>query len=372
MEKKKKVLIAAGGTGGHIFPALALARQLSANPNIEVVFAGGNLDRNRYFDKSAYQFQSTACGAFSSRNPLKVIRSVGKIGRGLWQSHRAIAKFRPDLAVGFGSYYTFPALIAALLHRIPVVLHEANSIPGKVNRLLSRYALVTGIHFPDTALHMPGKTAVVGMPLRPGFKKNSVSVEEARNYFDLDPVKPTLLVFGGSQGAQAINNCVIKALCSSINPSVGENLQVIHVTGHPEATSAIRYRYREWNRRACVKDFESRMDLAWQAADFVISRAGAGTISEAIEYEVPAILVPFPRAADNHQELNADFMVKTVGGAEKLLERDMDEQRLMRMIASWLDDGAAKVKEMHRRIAAYKKEKELKDLAGLIQDILYK
>lgn len=372
MQQKKKVLIAAGGTGGHIFPALALARQLSANPNIEVVFAGGNLERNRYFDKGAYPFHSTTCGAFSSKNPLKVIRSLGKIGRGLWQSHRAIAKFRPDLAVGFGSYYTFPALLAALFHRVPVVLHEANSIPGKVNRLLSRYALVTGIHFPDTALHMLGKTTVVGMPLRPGFKKDSVSVEEARNYFGLDSSKLTLLVFGGSQGAQAINNCVIKTLCSCINPSVGENLQVIHVTGDPEATSAIRYRYREWNISACVKDFESRMDLAWQAADFAIARAGAGTLSEAIEYEVPAILVPFPRAADNHQELNADFMVKTVGGAEKLLERDLDEQRLMHTIASWLADGAAKAQEMKKRIATYKKEKELQDLAGLIQEILYK
>lgn len=370
MFQKKKVLIAAGGTGGHIFPALALARQLSANANIEVVFAGGNLERNRYFDKSAYQFHSTACGAFSSKNPLKLMRSVGKIGQGLWQSHRAIAKIRPDLAVGFGSYYTFPALVAALLHRVPVVLHEANSIPGKVNRLLSRYALVTGIHFPDTAAFMPGKTAVVGMPLRPGFRKGSVTVEEARNYFGLAPDKLTLLVFGGSQGAQAINNCVIKALCSSLNSLMG--LQVIHVTGHPEATSAIRYRYREWNIRACVKDFETRMDLAWPAADFAISRAGAGTISEAIEYEVPVILVPFPRAADNHQELNADFMVKTVGGAEKLLERDLNERLLLHTIEDWTNNGAAKVQAMRHRIAAYKIEKELKDLAGLIQEILYK
>lgn len=369
MKQKKKVLIAAGGTGGHIFPALALARQLSANPNIEVVFTGGNLERNRYFDKSAFPFHSTSCGAFSSTNPLKLLRSFGKIGRGLWQSHRAISRIRPDLAVGFGSYYTFPALLAALLHRVPVVLHEANSIPGKVNRLLSRYALVTGIHFPDTASLIPGKTAVVGMPLRPGFKKGSVTVEEARRYFSLAQDKLTLLVFGGSQGAQAINDCVIKALCSSIHPSAGENLQVIHVTGDLEATSAIRYRYREWNINACVKDFESRMDLAWQAADFAVARAGAGTISEAIEYEVPAILVPFPRAADNHQELNADFMVKTVGGAEKLIERDLDEQLLMRTIASWM---GGKAQEMRQRIALYKKEKELKDLAGLIQEILYK
>lgn len=154
---KKKVLIAAGGTGGHIYPALALARKLSAQPGIEVVFAGGNLDRNRYFDQGAYPFHSIASGTFSSRNPLKIARSLGRIGQGLWQSHRAIAKFRPDLAVGFGSYYTFPTLVAALLHRIPVVLHEANSIPGKVNRMLSKYALVTGIHFPETAGLMGGK-----------------------------------------------------------------------------------------------------------------------------------------------------------------------------------------------------------------------
>lgn len=208
------------------------------------------------------------------------------------------------------------------------------------------------------------------MPLRPGFKKNNVSTEEARAYFDLAPDKTTLLVFGGSQGAQALNNAVTQALCSAFNPAVGQNLQIIHITGQPEATTIIRYRYREWHLKACVKEFETRMDLAWQAADFMISRAGAGTISEAIEYEVPGILIPFPRAADNHQEKNADFMVTTVGGAEKILERDLDGQRLIRKIENWLQ--GSKIEEMRTRIATYKNEAELLDLAGLVQEILNK
>ncbi len=358
--QKKKVLIAAGGTGGHIFPALALAKQLSELSNVDVIFAGGNLANNRYFDKGVYPFHSTACGAFTSKNPLKLLQAMGKIGQGVWQGHRALADVCPDIAVGFGSYYTFPVIVAALLKRIPVVLHEANSIPGKVNRLLARYAHTTGIHFPETAFHLKGKTAVVGMPLRPGFKKDHVTKEEAKAYFQLKGDKPVLLVFGGSQGAQAINEALLQALASPL----GQQFQVIHMTGHPEMAERARSHYRKHGIEAAVKEFETRMEMAWQAADLVISRSGAGTISEAIEFEVPALLIPFPRAADNHQELNADFMVKTVGGAEKLLERDLNSERLRQLIAD------AKLHEWRVHIVAYKREKNNQDLVGLIREIL--
>jgi UDP-N-acetylglucosamine--N-acetylmuramyl-(pentapeptide) pyrophosphoryl-undecaprenol N-acetylglucosamine transferase len=356
----KRVLIAAGGTGGHIYPALALAHQLSENDDIAVAFAGGNLTQNRYFDSADYPVYTTSCGAFTSKNPLKIIRSFGKIGWGLWQSHQHLRAFKPDLAVGFGSYYTFPILIAALLRKVPVILHESNSIPGKVNRLLSPYAVVTGIHFPETALQLKGETTVVGMPLRPGFKKGSVTPVEARAYFQLTSEKPILLVFGGSQGANLINRAVVEALCTPF----GQRLQVIHIAGGTEGAKILRYRYREWGISACVKEFETRMDLAWQAADLMISRAGAGTISEAIEFEIPGLLIPFAKAADNHQEKNADFMVNTVGGAEKILECDLDGIRLMRQLEGWLND---KYRAKREQIVAYKKRAPQGDLISLIK-----
>lgn len=362
---KKKILIAAGGTGGHIYPALALARQLSDQPNFEVSFVGGNLATNRYFDPCEHSFHSTSCGSFS-KNPFKLLSALGKIGKGLWQSHRAIAHFKPDVAVGFGSYYTFPALVAALLHRIPVVLHEANSIPGKVNRLLSRYATVTGVHFPDAATQMRGQTAIVGMPLRPGFRKDVVSKKEALKYFELEEGRPTLLVFGGSQGANSLNQIVARSLCSQI----GQQLQVIHITGNAHFAKYTSYEYLHAHVQACVKEFETRMDLAWQAADLVISRAGAGTISEAIEFEVPAILIPFPRAADNHQEKNADFMVKTVGGAEKVLERYLTSPGLSSKLTDWLHNHCAKLHTFRTRIAAYKRAAKSANLIDVIRHIL--
>lgn len=344
--QKKKVLIAAGGTGGHIYPALALSKQLSLHSEFEVAFVGGNLAQNRYFDSSSL-VHSISCGSFTSKNPFKLGLALGKIAKGLWQSHRLISTYRPDVAVGFGSYYTFPALLAALLNNVPVILHEANSVPGKVNRLLSRYVEVTGIHFPATAVQMKGKTALVGMPLRPGFKKGSVAVAEARAYFGLED-KPTLLIFGGSQGAEAINRTVM---------GLNLNFQFIHLTG---PTKKVHYN----GQKTCVKEFETRMDLAWAAADCAICRAGAGTISEAIEYEVPLLLIPFPRAADNHQELNADFMVDTVGGAEKLLERDLG--LLPQKVEHWL----SRLPELRQNIARYKQHKHETDLFSLIQEVI--
>lgn len=367
---KKKVLITVGGTGGHVYPAVSLAQQLKTSlPSLDILFAGGNLIANRYFEHGSFPYSSIACGSFVKKNPFSLMKALILIAKGLWQSRRIINNFQPDLIVGFGSYYTLPALLAAKMGGIPFVLHEANSIPGKVNRLMSSHALLTGIHFPDTAVLLKGKSVEVGMPLREGYKLDLNNREAARSYFQLDINKTTLLVFGGSQGARMLNQLVLDTLQQG-SADFADKLQVIHVTGNKETVEYFSQHYEKCGIKVCVKDFEKRMDLAWQAADLVISRAGAGTIAEEVEFEVPGILIPYPFAADRHQDKNAEFMVKTVRGAEMFHEKHATTDALHKALKSFLDQDSTKLKNMREAIRHYKENARGTDFCTLIINLL--
>lgn len=363
----KKILIATGGTGGHVYPAMALAQQLKTEiPDCEVLFVGGGLSQNRYFDRTAFSHRTVSCSAFGS-SPKLLFSCLYNVAKGIWQSQRILREFKPDVAVGFGSYYAFPPLVAAKIMSIPLVLHEANSIPGKVNRVLSLWANVTGVHFPETVRRLKGKAIEVGMPLRLGFRRNIISREIANDYFGLQPHLRTLLVFGGSQGARSINSAVREALS---NAKHKVNMQVLHIAGDPAMAKELQQHYAHENISAVVKSFEDRMEMAWQAADLVICRSGAGALAEQLEFEVPGILIPFPRAADNHQEFNADFMVATVGGAVKILDKGLTAERLVLCLEEFLKNDGALLAAMQQSMAAYKKKARNKDLCSLVKELL--
>ena len=364
----KKILIATGGTGGHIYPAVALAQQfMCEHPNGEVLFVGGGLSQNRYFDPESFNFCTVSCGAFTKKFPIALLKSCLNIGKGVWQSRAIIRDFEPDVAVGFGSYYSFPPLIAAKLESVPIILHEANSVPGKVNRLLAPWAEAVGVHFPKTIDLLKGNCTEVGMPLRQGFRRGMIDSNQARNHFGLRPNISTLLAFGGSQGAQTINNKVFGALKLL---SDRMSLQIIHVAGEVAAADHLRKAYAEAGIVACVKAFENRMDIAWQAADLAVCRAGAGTIAEQFEVEVPGIFVPYPRAADNHQEFNAEFMVKTAGGGKMIREDAFDERLLACHLLECFNDDGAVLSKMRSSIADYKKRVRTQDLGALVRKVL--
>jgi len=359
-------MIAVGGTGGHIYPSLALAKQLfKAEPGINVMFVGGDLKNNRFFDRHQYLHESVECGPMSSKNPLKIFKNIKRILKGIWQSRSVIKRFKPDVIVGFGSYYTFPTLLAAKLLKIPIILHEANSIPGKVNRLLSPYAVATGIHFPDTAKWLSGRSIEVGMPLREGYVFGSVTKKFAKEYYFLKPDKFVLLVFGGSQGAKTMNELVSSALCHYFEHEKG-GVQVIHFSGDADSVEPLEEMYARNGITACVKQFEPRMDIAWQAADAVISRAGAGTIAEQLEFEVPGILIPYPHSSEDHQKRNADFMVKTVGGAISFNEEELTAEKLGKKIGTFLNHDRILLRTMQDAMSRYKKNARSKDLCTLV------
>ncbi len=351
---KKRVLIAVGGTGGHVYPATCLGKELSEK-GVEVKFVGGGLGKNKYFDRNQFAFQEITCGFLSTKNPFKLARGVFQVGQGMVEGRRILKEFKPDYVVGFGSFYTFPILSAAKLSSIPIILHEQNAVPGRVNKLLSPYVQFTAISIPDASKSLSGKVVPVEMPLK---LKQHVSVAESRNYFKLDPLMKTVLIFGGSQGADAINQSFFECV-----PRL-KDLQVIHFTGSSQTSRQAMEFYAKHQMRSCVKDFEPRMDYAWSAADVAITRSGAGTIAEAIEFEVPLIMIPFPQAMDNHQEKNADFMIRTVGGGEKILERNLKPNDLAKKILE------LPVEQMKKSIAQYKQNSQMQSLPELVYNLL--
>lgn len=366
----KKVVITVGGTGGHVFPALGVAHELVIKrPSTEVFFLGGSLATNPYFEKDSFPYRSVSCGSIVHKNPLKLAASSWKILKGFAESSKVLRRMQPDLVLGFGSYYTFPTLLAAKVLRIPIMLHEANSVPGMVNRLLSRHVAVTGLHFPDAAQHLNGPSLEVGMPMRKGYRLNSVDKDEALRYYELNPNIPVLLIFGGSQGAQSLNRWMREACSHSLFPSA---VQILHFTGNAEFVGQLEGLYAQRGVKAVVKEFEPRMDFAWRAASVALTRAGAGSISEAMEFEVPTVLIPYPYSADNHQQKNAEFFSYAVGGALTYPDDRFSATLLAKTLRDLFLDQHRGLHHMRESIKAYKKKVRKRDLSEIIIEFLEK
>ncbi len=362
----KKILIAVGGTGGHVFPARALANELSKiSEDIEIQFVGGELSSNRYFDPQASSYQEVACATMAGRTAFQKVAGVTSIAKGFLQSRKLLKQWRPDVIVGFGSYHTLPILMAARFTSIPVILHEGNRVAGRVNRKFAKHARVVGTQFPETKVE--GRSLEVGMPLREGYTLSFGSKQEARKKLGLSPNRFTFLVFGGSQGALSIN----ALFCSALTHVLGErttNFQVLHYTGKNALVEEFEQEYEQHGIRATVKEFEGRMDLAWQAADLAVTRAGAMTIAELIEFEVPSLLIPYPHATDDHQEANADFVVE-LGGAVKLKEADLEPEHLAHVVRQLVANDQEKLNTMKKALASHKEERRPRDLSSVVCEV---
>ena len=322
----QRIVIAAGGTGGHLFPAQALCVELKAKlPELQLLFVAKGLADNPRFNSNLYDCVDISSSVIKS-DFKTLLRAAWQISKGIWQSLRALRRFSPDLVVGFGSFHTFPVLTAAYLLGIPIVLHEANRIPGKVNRLFSKVAAWTGIYFPDTAKVLKGKSKKTDIPLRPQFHSGMrPDRHSGLAFYGLSVEAVTVLVFGGSLGAKKLNELAAKSLCLLKEK---KKLQVLHFTGSFSASQEVRNAYQKAKLSAVVRDFESEMQYAWAAADLCLSRSGACTIAEQMTYGVPALFIPYPFAADDHQEKNALYVAECIGGAECLKEKGLEPDHL--------------------------------------------
>jgi UDP-N-acetylglucosamine--N-acetylmuramyl-(pentapeptide) pyrophosphoryl-undecaprenol N-acetylglucosamine transferase len=361
---KKRILIAAGGTGGHLYPAMSVASQLR---NVDILFAASGLGDNPFFG-GGYPFKSIDAAPLSG-SPWHWLVNGSRLLRGCWQSRRLLAEYRPHLVVGFGSYHTFPVLLAASQGRYPIVLHEQNSKPGKVISFFAKKALLTATFFPSAAAALPGKAVSLAMPLRENFSPAAVSRQLAAEYFNLDPSKVTLLVFGGSQGAQFLNSLMLDLFSSRLLWPQG--LQLLHFTGSAASVAELEECYGRAQISAVVKAFEPAMQMAWKLADLVIGRSGAGTIAEQLAFGVPAIFIPYPHLADNHQESNADFVVDQVGGGWKMQQAGATAQKLLPLLLPLLLPESPALHAKWQNLRAYSRcQEELPHFAPLVEELL--
>ncbi len=365
LKQDKKVIIAAGGTGGHVFPAQALAQELQKMKACDVLFMGKGLDRNPYFCKDRFAYRSIDSATPFTKSLLRKAASAVSLLKGIFQASRSIRQIRPDLVIGFGSFHAFPVLAAAVLHKIPIILFESNSVPGKVNRLFSRWASYSAIQFSYAKKYLNGDCKEVAMPL--WSKENNLPEDQsgARSYFGLHPHKFTLLVFGGSQGSSSINTTFIAALKQG--GILREDIQVIHLTGSAQIAEEMQKVYDAQGILCRVKAFEEHMHVAWRAADFAICRAGAATLAELIAFEVPSILIPYPHATDAHQLKNARFM-EEIGSAVCLPEHDLSE--LPQVMARLLDPQTNRLQTMKEAMYQFKTKRQKLNFSTLVQEFI--
>jgi UDP-N-acetylglucosamine--N-acetylmuramyl-(pentapeptide) pyrophosphoryl-undecaprenol N-acetylglucosamine transferase len=318
-----------------------------------------------YFDRQKFAYGDICCA------PWRGIRARGlwdlchHNSRGVVQAWRQLRRFAPTAVIGFGSYHTLPAMIAAWAQRHRLFLYEANTVPGKVNALFSRYATATAVQFPSAADLLHGPACHVAVHGRCQVSPDSTRRALALQHYGLEPHKPTVLISGGSQGALAVNTLAVAALTPSPYP-----LQVIHLAGHQAPIVEYSAAYQRHGITARVLPFEEQIEHAWAAADLFIGRAGAGTVAELLQARVPAILIPYPWSSDQHQEHNARFFTQKVGGGVLFAQHQLTAQCLHRAIAAALAENGLQRLLWSRAIAVYMDPKSLPSLEDAVIDFL--
>jgi UDP-N-acetylglucosamine--N-acetylmuramyl-(pentapeptide) pyrophosphoryl-undecaprenol N-acetylglucosamine transferase len=301
-----RILFAAGGTGGHLKPAINLAETLRGrDPGGEIFFvtSGRGIEKEFFggdISGSVSLFPGTGSRPPLS-SPLPWLHAVKR-------ARRVIREFKPQAVVATGGYVTMPVVAALAVSGIPLYLLEQNAVPGRATRMAARRAHRVFCHYESAAAKLRRRAVAPGSPLAESLLEGDESVEEARSFFELEPGLKTLLVAGGSLGARRLNTIVLENL-----DAMQEGNQILHITGEKDF-EAVRVRYREAGIPARVLSFCSRMDRAYRAADLILCRAGGMTVAETCACGLPAVLVPYPYHKDRHQYLNAGLLVRAGAG----------------------------------------------------------
>jgi UDP-N-acetylglucosamine--N-acetylmuramyl-(pentapeptide) pyrophosphoryl-undecaprenol N-acetylglucosamine transferase len=362
------VVIAAGGTAGHVFPAVALADRLVADHGATVEFIGSPSGQEAALVPAAgYELHGIAAAPLrreisleSARAPFVAAGSVGAC--------RPIVR-DASVVVGMGGYASVPAILAARRAHVPVVLHEQNAVPGLANRLLARVARSVGVSFADAAARFPKRVAVAvtGNPVRAQVRAvpsaHAALAAEAWETFDLDPERRTVVVFGGSQGALHVDETVAAALDPLADRS---DLQLLVLTGRGKIEVVGEAAARPMALRVRALPYLERMELAYGVADLAVARAGATSIAEMSLCGIPSILIPYPHATEDHQTANARELVRA-GAAELYPDADLSPDGLARRILELMDDDARRT-EMGERAAAWSTPDADERLAALVRE----
>ncbi len=338
-----KAIIAAAGTGGHINPGLAIANKLKQEqPNSQIMFIGTNRGlENDLVPRAGYELKTIDAYGFDRQISIDNIKRIYKTFKSIKQAREIIEKFKPDIVIGTGGYICVPVVLAAKSKKIPVVLHESNAFPGIAIKILSKKADVVLVGFEDAVKRLPKakKIVVTGTPTK--LKKLDLT-EEARKKISKDlgfkDSEPKVLIFGGSQGAQSINDSMIEIICEKKN----KEYQIIWAAG-PSQYDNIKERLS--NKGISINNIPKvkivpyiyNMQEFMNYVDLVVSRSGAMTITEVALLNKPAIFIPFPFATENHQEYNARVL-ESVYAAKIILDKDLTGSTLDQNIYSIISE----------------------------------
>ncbi|MBV8516052.1 MAG: undecaprenyldiphospho-muramoylpentapeptide beta-N-acetylglucosaminyltransferase [Acidobacteria bacterium] len=354
----KTLMIAGGGTGGHIYPAIAVAREfLARDASRRVVFVGTERGLEKQIvPKAGFPLEFIQVGGLKGKGGLDLLRNLARLPLGFIQAFRLIGKHRPSVVMGVGGYSSGPVLLAAILRRVPTIIHDANAFPGVANRAVARFVTAAAVAFAEAAPRLKRADAVVtGNPIRAEFFSAQRPPRGA---------KQRLLIFGGSQGSRVINDAMAGALLFLAR--LKDTLDIVHQTG-PNDLERIRESYRTsaFSDARVVPYLDPIVDeLA--AADLVVCRAGAMTLGELAAVGRGAVLIPFAAATNNHQELNAR-VVEAAGGAVVITEKELTPERLASAIESIAADG-----ERARRMGEAAKTLAVPDATKRIVDLIEK
>jgi len=336
------LMIAGGGTGGHIYPAIAIAQEYVArDPKRRAVFVGTRYGLEKTIvPKAGFPLEFISVGALKGKGPVDLIRNLARLPVGLIQAWRVIGKHKPDVALGVGGYSSGPLLLAAKLRGVPTAIHEQNAFPGLANRWLARFVTAVAVAFPEAATRLKRRDAVVtGNPIRRElFQAGGAPRPSATRAAEGGGApRLRLLIFGGSQGSHVLNEATSGALLFLAR--LKDRLEIVHQTGTKELeTVRAAYRSSAFPNARVVPYLDPIADEI-AAADLVVCRAGAMSIGDVAAVGRAAVLVPFAAAADNHQEVNAR-VVERAGGAVVITERELSPERLANTISEILNDPA--------------------------------
>ncbi|RKH50028.1 undecaprenyldiphospho-muramoylpentapeptide beta-N-acetylglucosaminyltransferase [Corallococcus sp. AB049A] len=357
-----KVLIAGGGTGGHLFPGIALAEEVvTRHPANEVVFVGTEKGLEaRVVPKEGYPLEFVKVQGLKGKGFLGLLKGLIALPLAFLASFRILSRQKPDVVVGVGGYASGPVVLAAWLMGIPTAIQEQNALPGLTNKVLGRIVKVVFTAFEEARTFFPeAKVQMIGNPIRKKLMDNYLRSNTAHEKF-------TVLIFGGSLGARGLNNRVLEALDSL--GDVKDQLSIVHQTGKLDLENVTKgYADKGFADVAQVVEFIDDMSSAYSRADLVICRAGATSLAELTVCKKPSILVPFPHATDNHQEVNARALVDA-GAALMFRESELTGLKLAAELRGLMTDPA-KLKQMAKKAGILGRPAAAKELADVCVDL---
>ena len=335
MERKTRVIITGGGTGGHVFPGIAVARELLKRPEVEVLYVGKqNGPESKWAPEAGLAFEGLRAGGFPRSLSLRLLTFWPEFFSGFLKAWGLVGRVRPSVVFSTGGYVSVPLSLAASLRGVPVGLFEPNVAPGLAARFLAWFSKAVFVGFEATARHFSkGRTEWTGIPVRDEIR--TADRTEARKAFGLDPETPTLLMLGGSQGAHTLNHYM-----TDVIRFLGEGdqrVQVIMMTGWNDYKKTVD-QLEKCALKTVLRPFIGNIHEAYAAADLLVARSGAMTCAEALSRGLPAVFIPYPHAS-GHQEMNARTL-EAAGSAVVITEKELADEKLSQTLISLLTDPA--------------------------------